>query len=252
MQKKRHMKRLFKICVIAILLLCSGKMMAQKKNYFSGTVKFSIEDKGDFDPQKLANAPKENTETIKGNFTRSTQDLGGAFRHTINLVDSTVILLDIPTEKMAISVPASTTEKSLEKLNFDIKKREDTKTICGYVCQGYDITISRKEGEEDDDDEDEGDNSPITFLVYTTEEIGIDENINRSTCPGLKGYVLYQEQPVGEGKIVITEAVEVKKKKVSDFDFMIPTNYKYYTPEAFAKHMRELQGMSGDDEDEDF
>lgn len=239
------MKKFFSICVLAAMICGAGNVSAQKSKSFSGTVRFSIQYEG-FESQQIANAPKENMETIMGNFTRSTQDLGGAFRHTLNLVDSTVILLDIPIEKMAVSIPATSTEEQLSKINFDIKKRADTKTICGYVCQGYDITITPKEQEEDEEEA-----KPVYILVYTTEEIGIDENINRSSCPGLKGYVLYQEQHVDEGKTIITEAVEVKKKKVSEFDFMIPANYNYYTPEAFNKHLRELQGGASDEDEDD-
>lgn len=247
------MKKALNICVLAILLIGSSNLMAQKKKTFSGTVKFSIEYKGDFPAEQLANAPKENTETVRGNFTRSSQNLGGAFRHTINLVDSTIILLDLPIEKMAVSIPASTTEENLENVIFDIKKRTDTKTICGFVCQGYDIAIFPKDAEEEDDDEDDDEekSDTVKILVYTTEEIGIDENINRSSCPGLKGYALYQEQHLDGNKTIITQAVEVKKKKISEFDFMIPANYNYYTLEAFNRHLHELNGVS-DDEDEDY
>ena len=75
----------------------------------------------------------------------------------------------------------------------------------------HDITVTNKEDEE----------KTVTFLVYTTEEIGIDEKINASSVPGLKGYALYQEQPAGEGKKIISEAVEVKKKKVNVEDSLL-------------------------------
>ncbi len=232
------MKKLATLCLSLVLLAGMGEVTAQKTKSFAGTIKFSIKYEGDFDPQQLANAPLEQSETVMGNFTRSTQDLQGAYRHTINVVDSTIYLLDLPTEKIAYAVPASLIQESLENVNFEIKKREDTKVICGYTCQGYDITVTNKEDEE----------KTVTFLVYTTEEIGIDEKINASSVPGLKGYALYQEQPAGEGKKIISEAVEVKKKKVSEFDFMIPANYKYYTIEELQAKF----GQQGGDEDDDF
>ncbi|MBO4403175.1 MAG: hypothetical protein J5792_05780 [Bacteroidales bacterium] len=232
----------------ALLLLVCGNVTAQKNKSFSGTIKYSIRYEGDFDPQQLANAPTENTETIMGNFTRTSINIGIGYQHQIDMVDSITILFDIPMEKMAYSVPASRIDESFKQVQIEINKREDTKTICGYVCQGYDIVFTRNAEEEDEDEEEV---KKTVLLVYTTEDIGIDEKINHSSCPGLKGYPLYQEQQLDGNKKIITEAVEVKKKKVSEVEFMIPVNYNYYTPEAFKEHLRQLFGTSGSEDDED-
>ena len=66
----------------------------------------------------------------------------------------------------------------------------------------------------------------------------------------MQGFPLYKEQPAGEGKKVVYEAIEVKKKKINAVEFSIPSNYKYYTPKEWNEHIRELTGKSGEDEED--
>ena len=245
------MKRISIAALVALTCLCGGKAMAQKGKAFTGTVKFDIKYEGDFEPKQLARAPKERIVTISGNFIRTTHDLGGAFMYQIDMVDSVIQLWDLPMEKSAVTIPSRKKDKEEpDKRNYVIQKRSDSKEICGYNCQGYDIIVTVK-NEEDEDDEEETEERKITIVVYTTEEIGVDSNINCHFIPGLQGYPLYQEQPAGDGKKVISEAVEVKKKKINAIEFAIPANYKYYTPEKWKEHIRELQGGSASDDDDD-
>ena len=243
------MKKLAVISLMAACCLLSSKSMAQKSKAFTGSVKFEIKYEGEFEPQQLANAPREKEQLISGNFTKTSRDLGGAFLHQIDMMDSIVNLWDLPGEKCAVTIPTPKKEGEEDKeKNYVIQKRSDTKDICGYNCQGYDIIVTVKSK---DDEEDEEEERKITIIVYTTEEIGIDSNINCHFVPGLQGFPLYQEQPAGEGKKVITQAIEVKKKKINAIEFSIPANYKYYTPKAWNEHIRELQEKSGEDEEED-
>lgn len=228
------------------MLTIGGKTMAQKTKTFAGSIKYEIKYEGDFEPQKLANAPREINKIINGNFTKTTQNLGGAVRHQIDMLDSVLILIDAPTDKIAIGVPIKKNEDAEEgEKNYKIVKREDTKNICGYECQGYDINITVKNDDEEED-------RIVTYTMYTTTEIGIDSNINKNSIPGLQGYPLYTCQPAGEGKSVITQAIEVKKKKINPIEFSIPSNYKYYTIEQWNEYLRSMQGGAADDEDEDF
>ena len=252
-----NMKRTTVIVFCALVCLCGGKVMAQKNKAFTGSVKFAVKYEGDFEPQQLAKLPTESEWLISGNFKRTTRDLGGAFMHQIDMVDSVVQLWDLPMEKSAVSIPTPIKKDTNDgKKNYVINKRNDTKNICGYDCQGYDIVVTVKNDDEDEDEDDEDEEAEPktdTITVYTTMEIGLDSNINCHFAPGLQGYPLYQEQPAGEGKKVISEAVEVKKKKINPIEFSIPSNYKYYTVEQWKAHVRELQGGGGeDDDDEDF
>ena len=241
------MKKIAVICLSAAMLAVCGKTMAQKTKTFAGSIKFEIKYEGDFEPQQLANAPREVDKVVFGNYTKTTQMLGGggAVRHQIDMTDSMLILIDAGTEKVAIGIPVKKKDESEEsEKNYKIVKRADTKNICGFECQGYDINITVK-------DEDEEEEKTITYTMYTTTEIGIDSNINKNSIPGLQGYPLYTSQPAGENKTVISQAIEVKKKKINPIEFSIPSNYKYYTIEQWNEYVRSMQGGAADD-DEDF
>lgn len=241
------MRKFAVICLSAAMLTVCGNAMAQKTKSFAGNIKFEIKYEGDFEPQQLANAPREVDKIVFNNFTKITQNMGSTVRHQIDMVDSMLILIDAGTEKVAIGIPIKKNEEDEEsKKNFAIVKRTDTKNICGYECQGYDINITVKE-------EDEEDEKTITYTMYTTTEIGIDSNINKNSIPGLQGYPLYTLQPAGENKTIISQAIEVKKRKIKPIEFAIPSNYKYYTVEQWNEYVRTIQGgASSEDEDEDF
>ena len=246
------MKKLAIISLMAACCLLGGKSMAQKGKSFAGSVKFGIKYEGDFEPKQLVNAPQESEQIISGKFTKTTHNLGGAFMYQIDMIDSIVRLWDLPGEKCAVTIPTPEKENDTSKRNYVIQKRSDTKDICGYQCQGYDIVVTVMKNEDEDEDEDE-ETAPktVTITVYTTTEIGIDSNINCHFIPGLQGFPLYKEQPAGEGKKVVYEAIEVKKKKINAVEFSIPSNYKYYTPKEWNEHIRELTGKSGEDEEDE-
>lgn len=212
-------------------------IMAQKKKSFQGTVKFSIKYEGDIDPQELANAPTEASYMIAGNNTKISRDLGGAFRYDITVGDSgtMILLFDIPTQKIAVAITKEEMQEAQANIKFTVTPSTETKVICGYTCKKYDITVGNIENE-----------SEQKMVVYTTEEIGLNEKINLD-IPGLKGYPLYQEQ--GNEKVkVITEAVEVKKKKISPAEFMIPEGYQKMTQEEFQEFVEKMQsgGQGGE------
>jgi hypothetical protein len=129
-------------------------------------------------------------------------------------------LYDIPGYKSGYRLPKELFEEMLESKKFTYTKGEETKTICGYVCTRYDVTIY------DTEEEDE-----TTAIVYTTTEIGENSNINNFEYPGLTGFPLYEETE-SDGVKMIKIAVEVKKTKVKPVDFLEPTAYKMFPSPA--------------------
>lgn len=230
------MKRIIILFIATICCLNMSNLMAQKKKAFAGTVKFSIKYEGDVDPQELAKAPTEISYLVSGNNTKVTHDLGGAFRHDITVGDSgkTIILFDIPGQKMAVVVTKEESDESQKAYKYDIVEVNETKEVCGFVCKRYDVTITNIEEDRE-----------TKLTVYTSDAIGLDEKIN-SDIPGLKGFPLYR---VIEGKSVKTtyEAVEVAKKKVSPAEFMIPEGYKVMTVEEFQQLIQSA-GQGGEEE----
>ena len=225
------MKRIIIIFIAAICCMNMSNLMAQKKKAFNGTVKFSIKYEGDLDPQALAKAPTEVNYLIFENNTKVTQDLGGAFRHVITVGDSgkTILLFDIPGQKMAVVISKAENEEQRQGLTYDIVEGSDTKEICGFVCKRYDITITNIE-----------EDKQHKMFVYTTDKIGLDEKI-KFDIPGLKGYPLYQETE-NNGIKTIYEAVEVKKKKVSSAEFLIPEGYQTMTLDEFQELLKNAGG----------
>ena len=143
------MKRIIIIFIAAICCMNMSNLMAQKKKAFNGTVKFSIKYEGDLDPQALAKAPTEVNYLIFENNPKVTKDLGGAFRHVITVGDSgkTILLFDIPGQKMAVVISKAENEEQRQGLTYDIVEGSDTKEICGFVCKRYDITITNIEAD---------------------------------------------------------------------------------------------------------
>jgi len=232
------MKKIVSVLTIAIVCNTVGcKLLAQK--YFAGTVKVEIKYEGDIDPQK--HIPQELEYTIFENKTKTTvynglvqimQD-GDALTET-QLWDLSMFGFG----RLGTAVDREAMQNQLSKKKFSYEERSDTKTICGYVCKGYNVTvIAIEEDEEEDDDEDDA--TEIKLLIYTTTEIGKDGNINAFDYPGLSGFPMYSEFEKNDVKTIV-QVKEVKKGKIKAVDFMIPSDYKMYDKEGFQKEMERI------------
>ena len=225
------MKKLISVSTMAIIcIMLSYSSFAQK--YFAGTVKFETKYEGETNPQ--IHIPTEELQTIFENKMK-TSLYGGAMR-TIQDGDSLTItiLIDIPQGRIGHTSNREANEEDLLKYSFSYTERTDTKNICGYECKGYDVVCII-----DDDEEEE--TKELKWLVYTTKEIGKDENINAFRFPGLSGYPLYTERE-SDGVKTITQAKEVKKAKIKALDFLIPSDYRMLTDEQWEPIRKQLSG----------
>lgn len=215
-------KSAFVIAAVVMYITVNQQTFAQKS--FAGTVTFETKYEGDTDPQK--HKTHEAIYSIFENKTKQSLSGGGVSQHVITNGDdlSVTVLLDIS----GLGRYGKITKKNKEDMFKDVKisfvDRGDSKNICGFECKGYDVTLVDM-GEIDEDDED--DVKEIKFIVYTTKEIGKDDNINAFQFPGLSGYPLYIELEVKDVK-QITQAKEVKKGKVKAVDFLVPSDYKMF------------------------
>lgn len=226
------MKKIFSISVIAAFAFCmftSIQANAQKVK-FAGTVKFNVKYEGDTDPQK--HVPGEFQVSIFGNKAKLQSGIqllimdGEAY--------TTTVLLDFPGEPMGSVIKKEELQEMYENIKYTYTKKEETKTICGYVCTRYDI--KKYDVEEDEE---------TNIIVYTTTEIGDNNNINNifiSYFPGLTGFPLYVESE-SNGAKQIQEATEVKKTKLKAVDFLVPSKYKVYdSQEEMGAKIQELYG----------
>jgi len=199
--------------VAALVMFAVPTADAQKASSFAGTVKFSVKYEGNTNPKD--HIPHDEVYTIFGNKIKivippwETQILDGdAIKATI--------LYDFPGNKCGYTVSKEYFETEQEKNNYTYVKREETKTICGYVCTRYDVTIYDTENDEE-----------TKAIVYTTTEIGASSDINAFEYPGLTGFPLYSEVE-SKGVKTIEEAILVKPTKVKALDFLVPTGYKMF------------------------
>jgi len=228
------MKRSFFILsVVALSMFVVLTANAQKTSSFAGTIKVSVRYEGENrNPQK--HVPKEESYTIFGNKIKK------VYGPWVIIYDgdaeTMVRLFDYPGNRGGCKYSPEMVESFLrqDEKKYTYVKREETKTICGYVCTRYDVTIYDTEEEEE-----------TTEIVYTTTEIGEDNNINNFEYPGLIGFPLYKESEE-KGVKTIEEAIEVKPTKVKSVDFLIPTNYKMMTPLEFNAYLDSIFNSNDD------
>lgn len=213
------MKKLFSICVVALSMFTVLTANAQKSKIFGGTVKFSVKFEGNTDPR--SHVPRDIVYTILGNKTKMVN------QQFIQILDGDAVtntmLLDVPGYRVGSTITKEQIEEGHSSVKYTYTKGEDTKTICGYVCTRYDITLYNVEEDEE-----------LKFFVYTTTEIGENNNINSVEYPGLTGYPLYKEIEI-KGIKTITEATEIKATKVKSVDFLTPSDYKMMPSEEFFR-----------------
>ena len=232
------MKKIVSVLTIAIVCNTVGcKLLAQK--YFAGTVKVETKYEGEIDPQK--HVPHETEYTIFENKTKVLRYNGmvQVIRDGDDLTATQLWdLSGLGFGRLGVVVDKETNLKELSKTKFSYEEKSDTKTVCGYVCKGYDVTIVTPEENEDEEDE-EAEEVVIKLLVYTTTEIGKDNNINALTYPGLSGYPMYVEFEKDDVKTIV-QVKEVKKGKIKAIDFMVPSDYRMYDKDGFEKEMERI------------
>jgi len=210
------MKNLGKLTTLFLTILISISINAQKSKSFQGVITYDIAVEGDIDPSKKAFLPTQMTAFIKENMARMEiiSVMKQVFINDKETMTQT-LLMDIMGDKVAIQAKKEDIEKELEEapaLTFE--ETQETKEIAGYSCKKVKVT------------DEEGN---ITTLYYTTD---IDyENPNwHSQYRDIKGVLMEYSSQMGEIKMTFT-VKEVKKQKIKDSLFEIPSDYTIMTPE---------------------
>ena len=232
------MKQIVVLIISVICCLTTFELKAQKGKEFSGTVKFRIKSTAlnEEESEKPKNDSNFVTYLISGNSTKTTVPQQGFTIYKVSLGDSAQewTIYDTPSEIIVVKKTKADFDEENETVKISITPAEETKVVCGYTCKRYDLKIENLE-----------DGNETKIICYTTEEIGLDERINFD-MPGLKGYTLYQEI-IGEKNKLIIEAVEVKKKKISPAEFLMPANAKVMTYSEFMEFVNSQQQQGGDE-----
>ncbi len=235
------MKNTLKIGLVlmATVIAISSSSFAQKKRKpFKGTITYEMKYSGEeLEPAQIAQMPKEKTVKIYKNLTLAEQ--GPATVITNGDLRKVSVLMDLSSYGLEKYLIVQKEEEIEEKRKgAEIKYLDETKKVLGYKTKKAIITIPANE------DEDESSTAKIT--AYYTEDFGSElVNFGDDMFHGLKGIALEFEIITSEITIKCT-AISVKKGKVKEVDFLIPTGYTETTMEAFQEEMDALRG--GDDE----
>lgn len=211
-------KKMFSL--LSVIAIFVGSTFAQ----FEGTVVYGL----DYELPESMEAqrsmlPSEMNMVIGKNKSKVIQNtmMGSQIVISDTKANTSVLLMDMMGQKMAIDLPAPTEEELKDEKKPKYKYDDKSKKIAGYKCKHAIMTIEDENGEEQEMD------------VYYTEEIPSSAN---DKLKGLKGFPL--EYTINsQGLTMVVTAKSVKKEKVTASEFEIPEGFSKMTMEEFKKNM---------------
>lgn len=218
--------------VLALILITGIGINLQAQKKFRGVINFSMSYGGTIDAAAAAQQPKSVIVTVYDNLTKSTINFGPVQIDQItdgNAKTNTVLLDMMGEKKYFTQTTAEIEEKAKDKPKPEIKLLDETKVIAGYTCKKAEITLKNEDDE------------ATTIVVYYTDELGGEELNYGSQFQGIKGMPMEYVITSSEGGIVTTTATEVKKTKVKETDFLIPSDYVELTKEEKEEMLKMFQ-----------
>ena len=227
------MKKSIKTFVILMAIsftFCSASF-AQKK--FRGIINYTIAYSGTIDAATAAQQPKTMVLSIYDNKQKMNIPLGPVNIDIITDGDAKtqLTLLDIMGEKKYYKMTKEEMEKKISEAPApEIKYSDETKTIAGFVCKKAEYIEKNDDG------------TTNTTIIYYTEELGGDALNYGGQFNQLKGVPLEYVNTTADGIVTTFTASEVKKGKVKDTDFLIPSDYVELTPEEKQQMIDQFKG----------
>lgn len=215
------------ILFISFIITLNNNLFSQKKQKpFTGIIIYSLTYEG-YEPSQSAQMPSTSKVYISESKQKTYVDMGMQSISTIidGEKESMIVILDLMGQKYIIKKNKEDIDKSKGTgTKPEIKYFDETKKIAGYTCKKAIITEKNEKTSEES-----------TIVIWYSDEISSNEKINFATdYEGLKGYPLSTELTVGKLKN-ITIATEVKKSKVADTEFLLPSDGKVLTEEEIKK-----------------
>ncbi|RUA12203.1 MAG: hypothetical protein DSY82_01835 [Flavobacteriia bacterium] len=218
------MKLIKKITIVLFLLLSLNTFAQKEINEGMISMKITMSSDNDQINSSLAMLGDMKTTTYfkgKKSVTLLSNPMSGS---TSTIIDNDkkemLLLMDNPMMgKKYKKTPIESSEEDMK--NITVKETGDTKTILGYKCKGYDVTINKN-----------GTESKMT--MYVTDKVTAPNQQNWTLNKNIKGFPLYLTVNAKQGAFNITttmEATEIKSEKVdnSKFDMTIPEGYTEMT-----------------------
>ncbi|GAB4463607.1 MAG: hypothetical protein Fur0028_15310 [Bacteroidales bacterium] len=217
------MKKLFLFSLLSIFVLSLNAQKGKDNAAFEGTITYSVTTEGEFDANTKAQLPTEVVWTFKGPKTSMLMKTGFGNITILANADSKeqVVLYDMMGQKMAIKSTKEETEKSLSEIpDAKVTETTETKKILNYNCKKVQISDDKN-----------------SMDVYVTDEIQVPNANWNTQYKNVKGLMLEYSQKGNsdsDAKMIFT-AKEVKKRKIKDTVFDIPTDYKQMTMSEFKQ-----------------
>ncbi|MFC2100448.1 hypothetical protein ACFLRZ_01320 [Bacteroidota bacterium] len=203
-------------------VIFSQPAYSQKKKTFKGNITYEVTYSGkDLTPAEKAQFPSEIYKKILGNKIKSEIILGAMTQHVIYDYDNktmTMIFISIQGKAHLKFNEEEIKEYILEKNELTIKYLEETKIIAGYTAKKAEITEIGDDGEEN------------TYFVYYSDELGSKASNFAQKFKDIDGLLLEYQDTKGD-MIVNFTIKEIKKGKVKDIDFFIPSDSEEITGE---------------------
>jgi len=214
-----------KILLSTALLISSSFIIAQKKQDFEGIIKFKIE-YTEMDEALAAYAsmmPKDIIIKIKGEYTKMEQSMGMAGSTSVITNQKTkqiTTLMDVMGSKYKMIAPITDNAAKNETSEYSIVYLNETKVIAGYTCKKAEIHSKT---------------SDEVLTLYYTEELSSDYLPNKpKEYNELKGFPM--EYEIAQESMRMNVSVnEIKKEKIPQSEFEIPTEYKEVSQEELMK-----------------
>ena len=214
--------------LLPVILLVTNNLNAQKKSSgFVGNISYSVTTQGDVDATIAAQLPTEIIMYYNGPKTRIEQKSAMGSQIIISNIETKeqIVLIDIMGQKYALKSTKEETEKGQSEIpKGTVTMSTETKTIAGYNCKKADFLQDGK-----------------TSTIWITGEIDL-KNANWQTpykdVNGVMMEYTYTQNSGQDGDIsMLITAKEVKKEKVKDSMFTVPTSYQEMSITEFRKMM---------------
>ncbi|MBP7496439.1 MAG: hypothetical protein KA792_02085 [Bacteroidales bacterium] len=222
------MKILRILLVFTVLLSLNFKQsQAQDKKPFTGTITISLSYEGDVDAATLAQQLKEMELKINATYTKMEINQGGVYTSVIKNREKKEIttLMDIPMlgKKFCLKQNAEAVAKTLSELpKGEIKYFDETKNIAGYNCKKGELYYKDEDGKD------------VTSVFYYTEDLYMPNSNFDTPYMDVKGTLMEWESSAQNMKIKQSIS-KVKKSKMSDKEFLIPTGYQEMTEDELRE-----------------
>lgn len=219
------MKKIILFLGITVIFCSQQNVFAQKK-MMEGVIIYDLKLEGAEDAGMMAAMmPTEMTVKFKG--TKSRSEFATGMSETVAISDSKddksgVVLLDLMGNKYAMKIDeAKIVEQRANMPDYDLIESKETKVIAGYNCKKV-ILINKKTKEE--------------VSVYYSADIPYFENSFNAQFKQVNGMPMEYKASLNNMNLTVTVR-EVKKEKVDDSSFLVPSDYKTVTQEELMKEL---------------